>query len=183
VVAPFFIVSAVFLINWLYRNLRGKARWVPVGLTLIWFFGIVTSARGFVSQVDFRGLTGELDRLNSTLPPHSVLIFNDPAPVGVGDVLGTPLHFLYGHDVFTLRDPGALDAGRFDAAVRSWQASGRAVVWAGVPGGHPYPGRETKPAMPADVDLATRALENTYDHKPSALVDVRWHLSLAQVGE
>jgi hypothetical protein len=181
VVAPFFVVSAVFLFDWLYRNLRGNARWIAAGLTLIWFFGIVGSARGFVSQVDFRGLTGELDRLNAALPPHSVLVFNDPAPVGVGDVLGTPLRFLYGHDVFTLRQPPALDATRFDEAVRQWRTSGRAVVWVGVSGGIPYPGKETHLAGPVELELATRALENTYDHKPTALSDVRWRLSLAQV--
>jgi 4-amino-4-deoxy-L-arabinose transferase-like glycosyltransferase len=181
VVAPFFVVSAVFLFKWLYENLRGKARWVAVGLTLIWFFSIVGSARGFVSQVDFRGVTGELDRLNAALLPHSVLIFNDPAPVGVGDVLGTPLRFLYGHDVFTLRNPGALDAKRFDEAVRSWRTSGHAVYWVSVPGGYPYPGSETQPNGSIGFDLTTRALENTYDHKPSALVDVGWHISLAQV--
>jgi hypothetical protein len=181
VVAPFFIVSAVFLLHWLYENLRGKARWVPVGLTLIWFFGIVISARGFVSQVDFRGLTGELDRLNAALQPHAVLVFNDPAPVGAGDVLGTPLRFLYGHDAFTLREPKALDARSFDEAVRRWQTSGRAVYWVSVPGGHPYPGSETHLAAPVEIDLTTRALENAYDHKPSGLFDARWQLSLSRV--
>jgi hypothetical protein len=183
VVAPFFVVSAVFLLNWLYENLRGKARWIAAGLTLIWFFGIVSSARGFVSQVDFRGLEEELDRLHAALPPHAVVVFNDPAPVGVGDVLGTPLRFLYGHDVFTLREPKALDARLFDEAVRRWRASGRAVYWVSVPGGHPYPGSETHLAAPVELDLTTQALENTYDHKPKALSDVRWRLLLAQVEE
>ena len=183
IVVPFFTVSAVYLVNWLYENLLGRWRWVSAGLTLLWFFGIAASARGFVSQVDFRGLTSELERLNAALPPHSVLVFNDPAAVGAGDVLGTPMQFLYGHDVFTLRDPEALDARRLDEAVRAWRTSGRAVYWVSVPGGYPYPGSETRPGGPVEFDLTTRALENTYDHKPAALSDVSWRLSLAQVEE
>jgi hypothetical protein len=182
IVVPFFTVSAVYLVNWLYEHLPGR-RWVSAGLTLLWLFGIMASARGFVSLVDFRGITGELDRFNAALPPHSVLIFNDPAAVGAGDVLGTPMQFLYGHDVFTLRAPEALDARRFDEAVRSWQKSGRAVYWVSVPGGYPYPGSETRPADPVELDLATRTLENTYDHKPAAFSDLGWRLSLGQIEE
>ena len=63
--------------------------------------------------MDYRGVIDQLDRFNAALPPHSVLIFGDSAPVGVGDLLGTPLRFLYGHDVFTLRNADALDKERF----------------------------------------------------------------------
>ncbi len=101
VVLPFFIISAAYLIHWLFVNLRGKTRWfVSIGLTLIWFSGILLSARGFVSQIDYRGIIDQLDRFNTELSPHSVLIFGDSAPVGIGDLLGTPMRFLYGHDVF-----------------------------------------------------------------------------------
>jgi hypothetical protein len=183
VVVPFFTVSAAYMIDWLYENLRGRWRLASAGLTLVWFFGLLVSARGFVSQVDFRGITAELDQFNAALLPHSVLVFNDPAAVGAGDVLGTPLRFLYGHDVFTLRDPWAIEPEAFDETVRSWQASGRAVYWVGTAGGNPYPGKDTQLTRPVEIDLAASALENAYDHKPSAIFDARWQLSLAKVDD
>ncbi len=124
VVLPFFIITAAYLINWLYVNLRGKTRWlISSGLTLVWFSGILLSARGFVSQIDYQGLIAQLDHLNEAVPPRSVLIFSDAASVGVGDMLGTPLRYLYGHDVFVVRDTKTLDPAQFIEAV-PWLAAG-----------------------------------------------------------
>ena len=182
VVLPFFIISAAFLINWLFVNLRGKARWViSIGLTLVWFSGILLAARGFVSQVDYRGIIGQLDRFNAGLPPHSVLIFGDAAPIGAGDILGTPLRFLYGHDVFTLRDQALLDDARFAEAVAAWRRAGRSVYWIGMPGGPGWPASDQTLGPPADHHLETTILEHAYDHKPTALIVEAWQLPLAQV--
>jgi hypothetical protein len=181
VVVPFFTVSAVYLVHWLYENLRGRWRWVSVGLTLIWFFGILSAARGFVSQVDYRGTIDQLDRFNAELPPHSVLIFGDAAPVGAGDMLGTPLRFLYGHDVFTLRDPGVLDDTRFAEAVAAWQRAGRTVYWIGVPGGPPWPAINHTPGTSTEYRFEVSVLEGAYDHKPTALNMVKWQIPLAEV--
>jgi hypothetical protein len=183
VVVPFFTVSAVYLLHWLYENLRGRWRWVSIGLTLIWFFGILNSARGFVSQVDYQGIVHQFDELNASIPSHSVLVVNDPTPVGVGDVLGTPLRFLYGHDVFTLRDPESLDKERFHELVRDWQAEGRPVYWLSIPGGYPYPGSETELGLPAPYDLSAQVLENTYERKPRELFDARWQFSIRAIAD
>ena len=182
VVLPFFIITAAYLINWLYVNLRGKTRWfVSVGLTLLWFSGILLSARGFVSQIDYRGIISQMERLNAGLPPHSVLLFSDAAPVGVGDMLGTPLRFLYGHDVFVVRDTTTLDRAQFADAIRGWQQAGRNVYWIGMPGGPAWPGIDGSlgPAAVGQIDVM--ALEGAYDHKPSALTAIKWAVPLAPV--
>ena len=181
IVLPFFVVSAAFLLGRLLTARRTWVRWLSAGLTLIWMLGILSSACGFVSQVDYRGVIAQLDRLNTDLVPRSVLIFNDVAPVGAGDMVGTPLRFLYGHDVFTVRDPKALDPGRFAQAVRRWQADGRTVYWASVPGGSPWPGGMNELNTPRSYEIDSTVLENTYEHKPSALSEVRWHLDIAPV--
>jgi hypothetical protein len=182
VVLPFFIITAAYLINWLYVNLRGKMRWfVSIGLTLIWFSGILLSARGFVSQIDYRGMIDQLDRLNAALPPHSVLIFGDSAPIGAGDQLGTPLRFLYGHDVFTLRSSDELDGARFAEAIRDWQRAGRTVYWAGMPGGPEWPLASPTLGLSSDYSVAVTILEHAYDHKPTALSAEKWLIPLAEV--
>jgi hypothetical protein len=182
VVLPFFIITAAYLINWLYVNLRGRARWVvSIGLTAIWFSGILLSTRGFVSQVDYRGIISQLDRFNADLPPHSVLIFGDSAPLSVGDMLGTPLRFLYGHDVFTLRDSGQLDRASFAEAIRNWQRAGRTVYWIGEPGGPSWPAISQTPGSASDYHFDAVVLEHTYDHKPTALTVEKWQVPLAEV--
>ena len=184
VVLPFFIITAAYLINWLYVNLRGKTRWfVSIGLTLVWFSGILLSARGFVSQIDYRGMIAQLDRFNAALSPHSVLIFGDSAPIGAGDLLGTPLRFLYGHDVFTLRSSDELDSERFAEAIDGWQQAGRKVYWIGMPGGPTWPLASPTPRSFADYSVAVTILEHAYDHKPTALSAEKWLLPLAEVSE
>jgi hypothetical protein len=184
VVLPFFIIMAAYLINWLYVNLRGKVRWfVSIGLTLVWFSGILLSDRGFVSQIDSLGMIDQLERFNAALPPHSVLIFGDSAPIGAGDLLGTPLRFVYGHDVFTLRSSDALDRARFAETVRGWQDGGRTVYWIGMPGGPSWPLASPAPGLPADYRVAVTFLEHAYDHKPTALSAEKWLIPLAEVGK
>ncbi len=181
VVVPFFIISAVFLVNWLWTRPKGKIRWLAIGLTLVWFSGILASARGLVSQVDYRGILGQLDQLNAGIKPNSVLIFNDPAPVGAGDFLGTPLHFLYGHDVFTLRNAGELDPVRFEEAILKWQALGRTVYWVSVSGGPAFPGRTLTLGDPRRYQVIAKVLEATYDHRPRELTDVGWQVSVESI--
>jgi hypothetical protein len=183
VVLPFFIITAAYLINWLYVHLRGKMRWlVSSGLTLVWFSGILLSTRGFVSQVDYQGIISQLERLNAGLPHHSVLIFGDVAPVGAGDQLGTPLRFLYGHDVFTLRSSDALDRARFTEAIRNWQQAGRNVYWIGTSGGPAWPALDISLGPPMVGQIDVMALEGAYDHKPTALSVIKWTVPLASVG-
>ena len=197
-VAPFLILAAA---TWIGRiaglvetavNRSGKVGaprplWrlgLASGLTLAWMFGIVDAARGFIGQVDDRGLVAQIDQLNASLSPHSLLIFNDPAPVGAGDFWGTPLRFLYGQAAFTLRDPQAVDRERLLATVRRWQEAGWVVYWAATPGGEEWPGEATRDLQRTDEwQLSSRALEGTYDHKPQAIVARAWSLTLWRVRE
>jgi len=111
------------------------------------------------------------------------LIFGDSAPIGAGDLLGTPLRFLYGHDVFTLRSSDELDSERFAEAIDGWQQAGRKVYWIGMPGGPTWPLASPTPRSFADYSVAVTILEHAYDHKPTALSAEKWLLPLAEVSE
>ena len=110
VVAPFFLFAAAFLIGWFIEQARKRQEaisWQKVGLLGLalvlacsWLIGLGWSARGFISQVDHEGLVEQVAAINDDLVPGSVLIFNDQSPVGLGDFWGTPLKFIFGHDVF-----------------------------------------------------------------------------------
>ena len=181
-VLPFFIIAATYLIHWFYCNLRGKKRWlVSAGLTVIWLSGIVWGARGFVSQIDYRGMIGQLDRFAAMLPPHSILIYGDNAPVGAGDILGTPLRFIYGHDVLTLRNPDALNQEAFLGTIRDWQRAGRRVYWAAVPGRSAWPLAEAILGPATEHRFETMILEHAYDHKPTLIIAETWQFALFEI--
>jgi hypothetical protein len=180
VVLPFFVVAATYSIYRLSTLRRRWARWFSLGLTLLWLFGIVWSSRGFVSQVDLRNAITQMDRLNALFEPRSVLLFGDPAPVGMGDLLGTPLRFLYGHDVYTLRDLHALDEARFDETLARWRDAGRQVYWISVPDGPSWPGRASLGST-KEFTFEAAVLENTYDHKPTRVDVTPWRITIAPV--
>ncbi len=181
VVVPFFALAGAYLIDWLSGHLRANMRWVGGALALAWLVGLLLSARGFVSQIDNRGIIGQLDALNAQLRPHSVLIFGDAAPIGSGDFIGTPLRYLYGQDVFTLRDPRALDPADFEQTLDGWQAENRAVYW--ITGSSPeqWPLASWQLCDIQRYKIQAVALEGTYDRRPVALVTSSWSGEIAMV--
>jgi hypothetical protein len=173
VVMPFFVVAAAYWLGWLAAQ---QKRWLSAAallLAILWLGGLSWSARGFVSQVDYRGMIAQLDAIDAPLTAGAVLLFNDQAPIGQGDVWGTPLRFLYGHDVFSLRDPAFLDTAHLNTAIRQWQAAGRTVYWVETAGGADWqPAGQMKLAQ--SYQLEAIVMENTYDHRPSRLVSWTW---------
>jgi hypothetical protein len=190
-VAPFFILGGAYLLAHRGFTRESWRAWpddlfskipYPLGLALlgiiaaIWLAGLGWAARGFVSQVDHAGLIEQVDGLAGRLPAGAVLLFNDQSPVGQGDVWGTPLKFVYGYDVFTLRQPPAEVAAPLAEAIETWQNSGRPVVWIGATDwldsqGYPYRSEE--------VILTSQRLESSYDHKPQDILTETTSLNLS----
>lgn len=186
VVAPFFILASAYLLGDLLSHLhawRAQGSWMQalatlsgVILSIAWLGGLAWSARGFISQVDHQGVVDQLAALEAELPPDSVLLFNDQAPVGRGDFWGTPLKFIYGHDVFTLRSPPETDSRRLAQTINSWQNSGRTVVWIGDPAWLAENGFDFQEQVHV---IESRRLEGSYEHKPREIVQVQWVLPTA----
>jgi hypothetical protein len=177
-VVPFLTLSSAYLLSRGIAPLIGKKSTRPgnlkeaaspllsAAITLVWLGGLFWSARGFVSQVDHDGLTGQLDDLAGRLPSGAVLLFNDQSPVSQGDIVGTPLKFFYGHDVFTLRQAD-VDPALIAEAVTMWQNSNRQIVWIGDPSRLEELGFDYHTET---VKLETQRLESSYVRKPQNLV-------------
>lgn len=183
VVMPLFIIAATYLIRRIYLEGRSPfalRNFLALLLALSWLGGLAWSARGFISQVDYRGLIGQMAAWNSQLAPHSVIVVNHEAPISLGDYLGTPFHFLYGHDVFTLRDPAGANLPLLIETIKGWQASGRVVYWLGDPN---ILENYQLPYTPLNLGVAFQTLEASYDHKPTALTDTVWALPFARMEE
>lgn len=175
---PFFTLAAAVVVGALARRPARRARMVALALAVAWLGSLVWSARGFVSQVDHQGLAAQLNALNDTLEPASVLLFYDGVPIGNGDFFGTPLRFIYGHDAFAIRDPSLVNDADLVRAVKLWQNSGRAVYWIGDPA---WPVEQGLAVDTTEYVLTSSRLEQSYDHKPATVIPDTWRLRLSRI--
>jgi hypothetical protein len=90
-------------------------------------------------------------------------LFNDQSPVGEGDIWGTPLRFIYGFDVFALRLPPDTIAPMLVETVKTWQNSGRPVIWIGPSDWLDAQGFEYRAET---ATVSRRRLESSYENKP-----------------
>ncbi|MFN2208081.1 MAG: hypothetical protein ACK2UR_14640 [Candidatus Promineifilaceae bacterium] len=188
VVAPFFLLAGAYFISkaadYVYRSRQVGANGRLVGIitTLavgaLWLALLGWSARGFISQVDNKGVIEQLALINDELPPNSVLLFYDQSPVGLGDFWGTPLKYLYGHDAFTIRDVDLLADAPLAETIEFWQNSGQPVVWIGDPTwliDHDFDFEAH------GFDIASTQMESSYEHKPQQIIPVSWRLEAAYI--
>jgi hypothetical protein len=178
---PLFVIGAAYFIRWLIAQ---KKIWLTGGaplLALVWLGGLAWLSRGFISQVDYAGITGQLSQLNNKFEPNSILIFNDARPIGQGDVLGTPLHFILGQDVLTLRDLAALDEQILSQQLQMWYAEGRSLYWITVANGQEWPLADWQ-VHPVDAyEVQAIVLEGTYERRPTRLENRRWQGKIAKI--
>ncbi len=180
-VMPLFILGGAIAIGWLTTHQKRWLQGAACLLALVWLGSLAWSARGFVSQVDHPDLVAQLSDLSQAFDPGAVLIFNDPAPIGQGDIIGTPLRFIYGHDVLTLRDMTQLDTVLFDEQLRQWQQANRSVYWVMVPNGIEWPSSSWQIEPVGSYAIQTTALENVYDRRPTAVTTQTWQGQIGRV--
>ena len=180
-VLPLFIIGGVYLVWRCWSRLHTPGKVSAAVLTLAWIVGIFMCSRPFITQVDYLDIARQVSEVGNALPEKSIVLFGDSAPVGVGDFVGTPLRFLEDKRVFVVREPGRVDATRFDAVVRGWQELGYRVYWAETQNTVTWPASTLKLGAATAYSIETEMLEGSYDHKPSAVLPVVWRFTLAEV--
>jgi len=198
-VIPLFMLGAAYALVWLWDGRKtnpsppllgeGKGEGclhllslssVLLGLALILWIGY--QGRVVLPHVEYAGLIGQVSDLAAAVGPGSVVVFDDPAPVGSGALLGTPLEYLFGLTVFDLQ-VGWSQAG-LERAVRWGLEAGRPVVLLARPGGGAtgalaQAGLQLTWQRRVTVDVLT--LEQSYDHFPTAINRFALSLDLYQV--
>jgi hypothetical protein len=178
---PLLVLGAVALFNQLFSY----RKWWLSGLTALlaagWLAGFLWSAQGFISQVDYRTLPDQLSALNAQLAEDAVLLFNDQSPISQGDLWGTPMRFLYGREVFSLRNLTPEREALLDAEIGRWQADGYTVYWLDAPAGQPdY--RPPGSLIPvSEYAITTESLERSYERKPAQITSATWAGTLYRV--
>ncbi len=173
---PLFMLGAAYAIGQI-AHYKGKWGMMAAGLAaLLWLGGIVWSARGFVTQVDYKGIIPQLETLDSQFAPDSILLFNDQDVVGPGYFWGTPIRFILGHSVLVLRDPAQLDSTLLVKQLENWHNNGRSIYWIGDPA---WLTQQEITFTTHTSTLSANYLENSYTHKPSAVIPVQWPLQIS----
>jgi len=178
-VLPFAIVATGALFGWLFSRRQKWIQVVGLFLAIGWLVSLGLAARGFVRQVDHQGIMAQLESIDNLLEPASILIFYEQAAITQGDTLGTPLRFLFGHDVYSVRDLETLDTAALARMMTRWRDSGRPVYWVGDSAILENQGLTL--GTPVQVNIATQQLEGVYDRKPSKIIEPRWQLDIIPV--
>ncbi len=180
VVIPAFVIWGAYAVTRL-AAFKNWGRWLALGLTGVWIGAMLYLGRGLVRQTDHRGAVEQFRALDSALEPRSVLFLNGYATGSQGDIMGTPLQYLFGHDVFVLRDPTLLSHPPMVPTMAQWLDEGRAIYF--LTNGRDAmtlpPGWSAEPRLDFHFTLAT--LENSYHHFPRQIITQRYALSVYQL--
>ncbi len=168
-------LAAVSRVRW-----RG-AKVVAALALLAWLGGMVWQSRVIWRQVDYAGAIEALTQLDRQLEPGAIVLFDDQSPVGVGDAIGTPLHFIFEHPVLVLRDPQAVTSTALQSLVHDWQQHGYRVYVvsestkeASIKNSLPLSG-----AQPFTFD--TTLLQPTYTDYPVQVIPLRYDLHVSEI--
>ena len=107
IVIPMLMIYAAVAILAVFRARRFKAaRVTGILLALILIAGLLYQARFVLPQQDFKGVIAQLTALNAQLDPNAIVVINESTESDFADRFGTPLRFIFGHDIAIIRGEG-----------------------------------------------------------------------------
>ena len=161
---------------------RWRGAWLLTGLVLLaWLAGMIWQSRVIWRQVDYAGAMAMLAHLDRDLAPEAIVLFDDQSPVGMGDVIGTPLRFIFDHPIFALRNPHAVTPDALRALVQDWQQQGR-TVYVVSESGKEVSIKDVLPMGKAQrFTFDTTVLLPTYTDYPNQVVPQRYDLKAQEV--
>ena len=174
-------LAGAYAIDWLWsrpvRSYLGRA--AAVGFFFGWSCWLLFNSRLIWNHVEYRGAVQQIADVAALFPAHSVLLFVDPAPVGLGAVIGTPLQYLHHLDVFDLQEE-TLDRSSLERQVQVWAEEGRPVYIVSTPGvALPLPTSEISAVT--TVHISMPLLEQTYEHPPAQVLPLDITMDIYEV--
>lgn len=107
IVIPMLMIYAAVAIVVVFRTRRFRyARMTSILLAVFLIVGLLYQSRFVLPQQDFKGAIAQLTALNAQLDPNAIIVINEPAESDFADRFGTPLRFIFGHDVAIIRGEG-----------------------------------------------------------------------------
>jgi hypothetical protein len=107
VVIPVLIIfTAVALLSISRYRGRRWAQWAGGALTGLLVAGLLFQSRYVLFRSDLTGAVAQLTAFHELLEPDALILIAEPPESIFADRVGTPLRFLWGHDVATIRSDG-----------------------------------------------------------------------------
>lgn len=181
IVVPFFALLAAYTLERLWKQSLWKkvGRLTCIVLLVMLVVWLIHNDWLIWRQVDYDGAVAQVAQAANLFEKESIALFVDQAPVGLGAVLGTPLHFLYDITSFDLQE-GTLDISLLQVQISHWLDAGYTVYVVRRPGASTIlPVECLIPTGTARLDVPR--LEQSYDHAPSAIQRVRYEAEIYQV--
>lgn len=186
VTVPFLQLGAAYALVWLWRvgTTTGRVRTVSrvaaglLGIALV--ATLLYNSRLIGTHVDDAGGVAQLAQLAAQFDDDAVLLFVDPAPVGIGSIFGTPLQYIHGLTAFEVQEE-AVYPERLAAEARNWQAAGRpvyVVVRDGVDLPWALPADAAELTATGSFAWHTTRLEQSYDHMPGTIIPVDYAMTI-----
>ncbi len=159
---------------------RTIGRVLAAGLTVFLIGSFLYAGRFVNPQVDYQGGVAQYQAFAQKFPPHSIILFNNNAPVGIAVLFGTPLAYLDQQTAIDIQED-RMDQTRLSGYVQRWLAQGRSVFVVDGP---------QRVAGFCDVwqcrslgttHLTWSELEQSYEHFPQQVYAVDYPLTINQV--
>lgn len=172
VVLPTFILAGGVFLTWLWN----RQRYVRVMRTLAvlgfiaWMASMAVNGRLIWTHAEYAGVTQQIEATAARFPQNAILLFVDPAPVGLGVVVGTPLHFLHDLPSYDLQEEHISEKILL-SQIDAWQAQGYAPYLIAASGAELPLSTEQLTAL-APIHITYPFLETSYDHPPSHIQQV-----------
>ncbi len=181
VVIPAIAIWGAYALAALSRTRDRRVAAIVAVVALGWLGSIAWQARVSGRQIDNAGMLDALASLDRALTPNAVVLMDDQSAVGLGDVFGTPLYYLFGHQVFVLRAPESLPPGWLAGAIEAWRREGRTVYLVGDAAKEVSVSKSVSVRREGDWTIETTMLQPTYTRFPDQVVPVRYNVALYTV--
>ena len=183
VVMPALSVWGAYGLVVISRARRRLMSAVVVIAAIAWLGGMIVQARLIGVQVDDAGTVSAFAEFDRRLESDAVVLMNDQSVVGFGDIVGTPLRYIFNHPVFVLRTNDAWSSDWLKIAVRDWQQRGKQVYVIS----NAATDLTSNAALPLEprgqFAFETTVLEPTYTQFPDRVVPVRYDLKVDAVAK
>jgi len=153
------------------------------GVLLILFLsgGLMYQSHVFMFHQDYHGAVEQMTNLNSRLKQHAIILINEPPEHGFADLVGTTLHFTFGHPIATVRQTN-LETIEFLHAMMVYAKEHNLPIQYITIRPISKVVQEYLQLEPVVVSsLAFPILENTYDKYPSEIITHTYHIEVYDV--
>jgi len=168
VVIPSFLILAAYALL-LVRDsapLRGWERYLSLALGALLILLLLRVDRHIIGHVEYQGAASQLQVLADLLPEEAIVLVPQSQAVGVGELVGTPLQYIFQREIFGFRGTKR-DIRALEKLVRDWWRKGKELFL--VKG-------DDAPALFSDefvlvprkgLWIDVPALEHSYEHIPT----------------